>query len=156
MSTFDQIYLKNDWIIFHIYSENNCLFFRIFFKINCEINFTSQLRLLIIFEIISSWLLSTWIIVCDVSRLNPHSIKYIAHKIWIIFQFYSENNCNSFVLFYKWSWSWIYNSVKIVNYFQNYINLIIINMNYCFQCFSFMSTFVKIYFSLDLDYIPIL
>ena len=35
------------------------------------------------------------------------------------------------------------------NYLSNHIDLIIIKVNYCSQCFSFISTFISIYFSLS-------
>ena len=39
--------------------------------------------------------------------------------------------------------------IENINYLSNHIDLIIIKVNYCSQCFSFISTFISIYFSLS-------
>ena len=63
--------------------------------------------------------------------------------VWTLCSTYSSN-CLKYLQF-KLSYILIEND----NYSSNQIDLIIIKVNYCSQCFSFISTFISIYFSLS-------
>ena len=56
----------------------------------------------------------------------------------------NSENCMKYLQFKR---SYILNEND--NYSSNHIDLIIIKVNYCSQCFSFISIFISIYFSLS-------
>ena len=68
-------------------------------------------------------------------------LQYLHYKL-------SESNYSSNHLKYL-QFKISYILIENDNYLSNHIDLIFIKVNYCSQCFSFISTFISIYFSLS-------